>query len=180
MEELPTDLGVRALVFGRSDSGKSTFALAYAISVLTENPAGGCLIFARRSKTERKLIEVQDVSISDRIYYRWIQDRVSLVEAACRLHEHANEPLELLIVEDILDFVLPSQVQAMLGYLVNGISVFPTARLVVTLTPRSDREHHFCLPPVTFCSTGFHCTFENIGTLRFGRAADVSVVECRD
>jgi hypothetical protein len=66
-----------------------------------------------------------------------------LVESASRLHEYANEPLELLIVEDILDFVLPSQVREMLGYLVNAISVFHQFRSVqlASIIPLKTLEH---------------------------------------
>jgi hypothetical protein len=128
---LPTDIGLRCLVFGRADRDKSTFAMGYATAVLSKNQNGGCLIFTHRSKTERKIIKVPDEPISDRIYYRWIHDRSSLIESASRLHEYIE-------VEDLLDFVLPSQVQGILAYLINAVSVFPTARLLVTLTPRSD------------------------------------------
>jgi hypothetical protein len=138
MQELPTDIGIRALIFGCSNSGKSTYALEYAQAVLSENPSGGCLVFSHRSKSERKLIEVSDVTISDRIYYRWIHDRVSLIESASRLHEYFDEQLELLIVEDLLDFVHPLQAQGALACIANAVSVFPTCRLLVTLTPRSD------------------------------------------
>jgi hypothetical protein len=138
MGELPTDSPIRALVFGRGDSGKSTFALSYAAAVLRENPEGACLIFASKGKAERKLVIVDDMSISDRILYRWVHDHVSLVQSAARLHLHLNEPLELLIIEDLLDFVNSASVHSVLAIIMNAISVFPSCRLLVTTGLRTE------------------------------------------
>jgi hypothetical protein len=138
MDSLPTDPCVYCLVFGRTDSGKSTFALGYAASVLREKPESACLIFAHKSKTTRKLVAIPDPSISDRVLYRWVNDRFTLIESAARLHEYADQPLELLIVEDLLDFVHPFQAHGTVALLINAVSVFPGCRLLVTLTPRSE------------------------------------------
>jgi hypothetical protein len=138
MEELPTDPGIRALVFGRNDSGKSTFALDYASIILQENPEAACLVFAPKAKTERKPIHIEDMVITDRILYRWVHDRISLMESIARLHLYLAEPLEVLIVEDILDLVHPSQVHPIIGQIISSLSVFPICRLVITTTLRSE------------------------------------------
>lgn len=140
MEELPTDPGIKALVFGRNDSGKSRYAIQYAKRVLSENEKGACIVLAQKAKTERKPVVVSDQSISDRILYKWIHDRTSLIDACARIHEYHKEPLELLIVEDIGDFP-PSgsnQINALISLFSNAISVFPGCRLVVTLTPKTE------------------------------------------
>jgi hypothetical protein len=138
MDSLPIDPCVYCLVFGRTDSGKSTFALDYATSVLRAHPGSACLVFAHKSKTMRKLVPIADASVSNRVLYRWVNDRFTLIESAARLHEYAEEPLELLIVEDLLDFVHPFQVHGTVALLINAVSVFPGCRLLVTLTPRNE------------------------------------------
>lgn len=139
-DELPTEPGVKALVFGRNDSGKSTYAIRYAERVLAENENGVCIVLAQKAKTERKPVRVSDSSISDRILYKWIQDRVSLIDACAKIHEFHGQPLELLIIEDFCDVLAPGSVQvnAAIALFSNAISVFPGCRLVVTLTPKTE------------------------------------------
>jgi hypothetical protein len=136
--ELCTDPAVHALVFGRSDSGKSLFAMKYASAVLRQNPDSVCLVLGMRPKAARKLIRIEDQSIADRILHHWITDKVSLLEACSSLHKFQDEPLELLIVEDILDYVRSYQVHAAIAHIKNAISVWPGCRLLVTMTPRKE------------------------------------------
>ena len=140
MGDLPTGAGAKLLVFGRGDSGKSTFSIEYAQEVLRERPTGVCVVFAQKTKTERKPVRISDVSISDRILYKWVHDRASLIDACSRLHEFAGQPLELLVVEDLGDLLPPgpAQISTMVSFLSNAISVFPGSRLLVTLTPKSE------------------------------------------
>lgn len=140
MEVLPTEPGAKLLVFGRGDSGKSTFAIEYASEVLRNRASGVCLVLAQKTKTERKPVRIDDVSISDRILFKWVHDRVSLIDACSQLHEFAGQPLELLIVEDLGDLLPPGPacISTIVSLLSNAVSVFPGARLLVTLTPKSE------------------------------------------
>ena len=140
MSELPTDPGIKVLIFGRNDSGKSTFAIKYAEEVLSESENGVCIILAQKAKTERKPVQVANEEIAKRILYKWIYDRNSLIDACARIHEYHGQPLELLVVEDICDFLLPGpvQVHAMISLFSNAISVFPGCRLAITLTPKTE------------------------------------------
>jgi hypothetical protein len=56
MKEFPTDFAVRNW-FSAAPTAENLPRPGLCGSRAYENPAGGCLIVARRSKTERKLIE---------------------------------------------------------------------------------------------------------------------------
>lgn len=144
MEFLPLDPFVRCLVFGRADSGKSTFAQEYCVSVLESEPESVVLYLATKTKVERKALPRTNESIGKRILYKWVHDKMSLLQAISELHLHTSQPLTLLVVEDIQEFFASSQMTTgrqifpMIACICNAIACFPGCRLLVTLTPRQE------------------------------------------
>ncbi|OHT07515.1 hypothetical protein TRFO_05130 [Tritrichomonas foetus] len=147
MHSLPNDPCIKCLVFGKSDSGKTTFVYDYATSILNEYSDSLCLIIARKSKAERKLVDDSiihnnsnndSISCFDRILYKWATDQISLIQIASGLHIYQDQPLELLVVEDLLEFVPAIHANAMISLFLNAISVFPTCRFIITMTPKKE------------------------------------------
>ena len=142
MESLPNDPNIKCLVFGKSDSGKTRFVYEYATSILSDNPDAVCLIIARKSKAERKLVDCGDCPYLNRILYKWATDPISLIQIASCLHTYMDQELRLLVIEDILEFVSSSQANAIISFVFNGITVFPSCRFIVTMTPK--KESNIC------------------------------------
>lgn len=136
MEVLPTDPYIKCLVFGKSDSGKTTFVYEYATSLLTEKKDGICLIIARKTKAERKLVDCGDCPCLNRILYKWATDVISLIQIASRLHLFLDRELELLVIEDILEYVSPYHANCIISTFLNAISKFKDCRFIVTMTPQ--------------------------------------------
>ncbi|KAH0791174.1 hypothetical protein GPJ56_004913 [Histomonas meleagridis] len=160
METLPTDPSTRGLVFGLADSGKTTFSFEYAEAILKENPESVCLILAQKPKSKRKPIKLEFDETFDRMLFKWITDRASLLFTISQLHLHIEQPLELVIVEDILEVANTSQAQALIANLINALSVFPGCRLLVTMTPKPDSNislfRHFFTHYVNTCGENRH------------------------
>lgn len=153
MNELPKDECIKCLVFGKSDSGKTTFVYEYATSLLSEKKDGLCLIIARRTKAERKLVDCGDCPFLNRILYKWASDSISLIKIASCLHFFKDKELELLVIEDILEFVSPRQANCIISLFLNAISIFPGCRLIVTMTPRDVNISYFRLNMTHFVNT---------------------------
>lgn len=156
---IPTSPSVRCVVFGPSDSGKTSFVMRYATSVLLENPDALCLIFARREKALRKgtaadALSAEQRSALDRVCFKWVFGKNSLLVALSELHLHHRAPLCLLVIEDLLDIVSPHQCSAVVAHLANAASVFADCRIAVTLTPRLD----LCLSGLRLFMTHYVCT----------------------
>lgn len=154
MEELLQYPSIKCLVFGKTDSGKTSFVYEYATKLLSELKDGICLIVARRSKAERKLVECGDCPYLNRILYKWATDSVSLIQIASRLHLFQDQELELLVVEDILEFVSPQQANFIISLFLNALTVFPNCRFIVTMTPKKDvRISNLRIPMTHYVNT---------------------------
>ena len=95
--DLSKDPGTKCLIFGKADSGKTRFVYEYATSILTETE-GVCLIVARKSKAERKLVIYDENPCLNRILYKWVSDPISLINVASGLHLHSNQNLQVLVI----------------------------------------------------------------------------------
>lgn len=141
LEEIPTTPSTRCVVFGPSDSGKTTFIMKYAISVLQENPDSVCLIFARKEKMMRKYfntekLDEQQLKTLNRLLFKWVSDKNSLLINISELHLYYKEPISLVIIEDLLEIVNQYQYQAIIAHLMNAVETFKGCRIAVTLTPK--------------------------------------------
>ena len=137
---LPVDSKVRCIVFGKSGSGKTRFALNYASQVLlsSDNDDSIALVIARRSKAERKPPPAELGGVLSRIFYKWADDDISLIKIASNLHVFSDKPLALLIVEDILEFVPVRAANAAISLFLNALEAFKNCRFIVTMTPRQE------------------------------------------
>ena len=125
---------IKCLVFGQAESGKTSFAIEYTSDLLRDNPDSIALIIARKTKTERKIPEIPE-DLLNRFYFKWAEDRVSLLSILCKLHLYSHKPLIALIVEDIQTFVSHDQIFPIIALLLNSMSCFPQTHLLVTYTP---------------------------------------------
>ena len=125
---------IKCLVFGQDNSGKTSFAIEHTSDLLRDNPESIALIVARKTKTERKIPTISD-DLSNRFYFKWAEDRVSLMKILCNLHLYFQKPLISLIVEDIQTYVEREQLFPIIALILNSISCFPQIHLLVTYTP---------------------------------------------
>ena len=133
---------IKCLVFGNVDSGKTSFVIEHTSELLRGNPDSIALIIARKTKTERKIPEIPE-DLLNRFYFKWAENRVSLIQVLCNLHVYSQKPLISLIIEDIQTYVGREQIFPIIALILNSISTFPLVHLLVTYTPMSSDTNIF-------------------------------------